>query len=121
MRTRCASAPNANASTRPITTVEISGAWCVMSVSLERETIAQIAPVGNDLRHDATLRLARHQGVDLVELVHGDELKHFDAHAAVGAARQFVHHLEAFGRLRLADRLYEKVLYGVRVGPLAFD
>src|ERR1043166_3823106 len=92
-----------------------------MSFALERETIPQVAPVRNDARDDATLRLARDQRVDLVELVHGDELKHLDAHRAVGAARQLRHDLEALGRLDLADRLAEEIPDRALVCAIAFD
>src|SRR3954464_6066533 len=64
----------------------------VMRVSgkSERKTITQIAPVGNDFRYRATLRLVLDQVVNLIELVHRDELEDFGAHRAVGLARQRV-------------------------------
>src|SRR6185295_10191417 len=96
---RCASAPSANASTRPTTTVEISGAWCVMSLALERETIPQIAAVCDDVRNRPALALVYDQRVDLVELIHGDQLKHLDADRAVGAARKLRDKLQSLGRL----------------------
>src|SRR3954470_8749989 len=43
----------------------------------ERETITQIASVGNDFRHRATLRLVLDQVLNLIELVHRDELEDF--------------------------------------------
>src|SRR4051812_16172336 len=46
----------------------------------ERKTITQIAPVGNDFRHRATLRLVLDQVLNLIELVHRDKLEDFSAH-----------------------------------------
>ena len=95
---RCAIAPNANASTRPTTMVETSGEWCGIAapwlaaqrasvqsyttspVNSERETIAQIATVGNDSCDDAALGLVGDQHVELIELVHCDQLQDLDAH-----------------------------------------
>src|SRR5437763_16164329 len=64
-----------------------------ISAKLERETIAQIAPVGNNARDDATLGLIRDQHVELIELIHRDELKDLDTHRAVRMTRQLLHQL----------------------------
>ena len=56
-------------------------------LNLEREAIAQIAPVRNDAVDDGALGVGLDQRRDEVELVHGDELEDFAAHLALRIAR----------------------------------
>src|SRR5687768_2311352 len=93
-------APNAKASTMPTTIVERSGVWCIAAPAWtaqfihtlgrksERKTVAQIAPVRDDSRDNASLRLGGDQHVELIELVHRDQLQDLDPHRAVGVAGQ---------------------------------
>src|SRR6478672_1666162 len=62
------------------------------------ETIFQIATFGNDTANSLPLAIVRHQMIDLVELVGGDELQYFQVDLATGPARQRAAWLDVLGR-----------------------
>jgi hypothetical protein len=62
------------------------------------EAIFQIATLGNDPANNLPLAIVRHQMIDLVELVRGDELQYFQVNLATGPARQRAAWLDVLGR-----------------------
>src|SRR3954466_9355580 len=69
----------------------------------EGKTVAQVAPVGDDARDNASLGLVGDQHVDLIKLVHRDELQDLDADRAVSVARKRRDKLETLGGLVAAN------------------
>ena len=62
------------------------------------ETIFQIATLGNDPANNLPLAIVRHQMIDLVKLVGGNDLQYFQVKLATGPAWQRAAHLDVLGR-----------------------
>src|SRR5882757_5629079 len=65
---------------------------------LKIEPVPQILARFEDAFHEGAVGLARHQGLDQVELVHRDELQDLGAEFSGGIARQGLHYLDMFRR-----------------------
>src|SRR5262249_53562513 len=90
-----------------------SGHWCRRS-RLKRKPIPQILPARDNATDDRALAFTRDQGIDEIDLVHGDELQDFFADLSGRIARKRVDHLQALRRrgplARLGDDLAQRTV-----------
>jgi hypothetical protein len=73
----------------------------------KRESVAQVSPIGEDALDERPLPIGCDQGVDQVDLVHGDELKDFVADFAARPPRQFFGDLQVLGWLGAVPACHE--------------
>src|SRR5262245_56196360 len=101
------------------------GSAAAADLWLERESVAQVAAIGDDARHQDALVVACDQRLDQVVLVHGNEYEDLAAHLARNGSRQLPGQLQMLGRFggRFCCRLDREEFAQAALGEprIAFD